>query len=40
LRRAGRNADAAAAYHAAIDRCENATEKEFLRAQYRSLARN
>ncbi len=40
LRRAGRDADAAAAYNAAIDRCENATEKEFLQSQYRSLARN
>jgi RNA polymerase sigma-70 factor (ECF subfamily) len=40
LRRVGRDADAAAAYHAAIDRCENAREKQFLQAQYRLLARN
>jgi RNA polymerase sigma-70 factor (ECF subfamily) len=40
LRRLGRDADAAAAYQAAIARCENAREKEFLQAQYDALARN
>jgi len=36
----GRDADAAAAYHAAMDQCENVTEKQFLQAQYRLLSRN
>jgi RNA polymerase sigma-70 factor (ECF subfamily) len=40
LRRAGRDADAAAAYQAAIAKCENLREREFLEQQYRSLARN
>jgi len=40
LRRAGRVADAAAAYQAAIAKCVNLREREFLEQQYRSLARN
>jgi RNA polymerase sigma-70 factor (ECF subfamily) len=40
LRRLGRNADAAAAYQAAIARCDNAREKDFLQRQYDSMARN
>jgi RNA polymerase sigma-70 factor (ECF subfamily) len=40
LRRLGRNADAAAAYQAAIARCGNAREKEFLQAQYDAIAKN
>jgi RNA polymerase sigma-70 factor (ECF subfamily) len=40
LRRAGRDADAAAAYQAAIARCDNAREKDFLRRQYDAIARN
>ena len=40
LRRLGRNADAAAAYQAAIALCENAREKEFLQRQCDGLARN
>jgi RNA polymerase sigma-70 factor (ECF subfamily) len=40
LRRLGRDADAAAAYQAAIARCENAREKDFLRRQYETIARN
>jgi RNA polymerase sigma-70 factor (ECF subfamily) len=40
LRRLGRDADAAAAYQAAIERCENAKEREFLERRYRELARN
>jgi RNA polymerase sigma-70 factor, ECF subfamily len=40
LRRAGRDADAAAAYQAAIATCENLREREFLVKQYRSLVSN
>jgi RNA polymerase sigma-70 factor (ECF subfamily) len=40
LRRAGRNADAAGAYLAAIDRCGNVREKEFLRRQLRLISSN
>lgn len=40
LRRLGRDADAAAAYQAAIARCGNAREKEFLQAQYDAIAKN
>jgi len=38
LRRAGRDADAAAAYQAAIATCDNLRQKEFLEKQYRSMA--
>ncbi len=37
LRRLGRNADAAAAYDAAIARCENATERAFLQRSRQAL---
>ena len=37
LRRLGRPAEAAAAYEAAIARCENARERDFLKAQLRSI---
>ena len=40
LRRLGRDAEAAAAYQAAIERCENTREREFLRAQYDAIASN
>jgi RNA polymerase sigma-70 factor (ECF subfamily) len=40
LRRLGRDADAAAAYQAAIAHCDNAREKEFLRARYDAIAKN
>ncbi len=40
LRRLGRDADAAAAYQAAIARCDNAREKEFLQRQCDAIARN
>jgi RNA polymerase sigma-70 factor (ECF subfamily) len=40
LRRLGRNADAAAAYQAAIALCDNAREKDFLQRQCDALARN
>jgi len=40
LRRLGRNADAAAAYQAAIARCDNAREQDFLQRRCDSLARN
>jgi RNA polymerase sigma-70 factor, ECF subfamily len=40
LRRLGRNADAAAAYQAAIALCDNAREQEFLQRQCDSMARN
>ena len=40
LRRLGRNADAAAAYQAAIALCDNAREKDFLQRQCDVLARN
>jgi RNA polymerase sigma-70 factor, ECF subfamily len=38
LRRLGRDADAAGAYQAAIARCENLREREFLEQQYRSMS--
>jgi RNA polymerase sigma-70 factor (ECF subfamily) len=40
LRRLRRDADAAIAYQAAITRCVNAREKEFLQAQYDAIAKN
>jgi RNA polymerase sigma-70 factor (ECF subfamily) len=40
LRRLGRDADAAAAYLAAIGRCANTRERDFLRSQYDSIAKN
>jgi RNA polymerase sigma-70 factor (ECF subfamily) len=40
LRRLGRDADAAAAYLAAIARCVNAREREFLQRQLAAIARN
>jgi RNA polymerase sigma-70 factor (ECF subfamily) len=40
LRRLGRNADAAAAYQAAIALCDNAREKDFLQRRCDALARN
>jgi RNA polymerase sigma-70 factor (ECF subfamily) len=40
LRRLGRDADAAVAYRAAIEKCENAREREFLEGQYRAIASN
>jgi RNA polymerase sigma-70 factor (ECF subfamily) len=40
LRRLGRDAEAAAAYQAAIARCENAREKEFLQSRYDAIAKN
>jgi RNA polymerase sigma-70 factor (ECF subfamily) len=40
LRRLGRDADAAAAYQAALARCDNAREKDFLKRQYDAIARN
>ena len=40
LRRLGRNADAAAAYHAAIALCDNARERDFLQRQCDEMARN
>jgi len=40
LRRLGRDADAAAAYQAAMARCENAREKDFLKRQCDSLRKN
>jgi RNA polymerase sigma-70 factor (ECF subfamily) len=40
LRRLGRNADAATAYQAAMSRCDNSREKDFLQRQYDALARN
>jgi len=40
LRRLGRDADAAAAYQAALARCDNAREKDFLQRQYDVIARN
>jgi hypothetical protein len=38
LRRIGRNAEAAAAYDAAIARCENTAERDFLRRRRQALA--
>ncbi|MEO8063843.1 MAG: sigma-70 family RNA polymerase sigma factor [Pseudomonadota bacterium] len=40
LRRAGRDADAAAAYQAAIEKCGNERQREFLEKQYRLIDRN
>jgi RNA polymerase sigma-70 factor (ECF subfamily) len=40
LRRAGRDADAAAAYQSALAGCGNARERDFLQRQYDSVARN
>jgi RNA polymerase sigma-70 factor, ECF subfamily len=40
LRRLGRIADAASAYQTALEQCENAKEREFLRRQYQSLMKN
>jgi RNA polymerase sigma-70 factor, ECF subfamily len=40
LRRMGRDADAATAYQAALARCENAREREFLQRQYDAIERN
>ena len=40
LRRLGRTADAASAYQTALEQCENAKEREFLRRQYQSLMKN
>jgi RNA polymerase sigma-70 factor (ECF subfamily) len=40
LRRLGRDAEAALAYQAAMARCENAREKNFLQRQYDALTRH
>ena len=40
LRRLGRDAEAGAAYLAAIDSCNNARERNFLQRQYESIARH
>jgi RNA polymerase sigma-70 factor (ECF subfamily) len=40
LRRLGRTADAASAYQRALEKCENAKEREFLKRQYHSLMKN
>jgi RNA polymerase sigma-70 factor (ECF subfamily) len=40
LRRLGRDADAAAAYQAAISRSDNVREKAFLQARYDAIAKN
>jgi RNA polymerase sigma-70 factor (ECF subfamily) len=40
LLRLGRDADAAAAYQAAIERCDNTREKDFLARQYQAITRN
>jgi RNA polymerase sigma-70 factor (ECF subfamily) len=40
LRRLGRDADAAAAYQVAIEKCGNAREREFLEQQYRAIVAN
>ena len=40
LHRLGRNAEAAVAYQAAIARCDNAREKDFLQRQYDAIARH
>jgi RNA polymerase sigma-70 factor (ECF subfamily) len=40
LRRLGRTADAACAYQTALEKCENAKEREFLKRQYRTLMKN
>ena len=39
LQRLGRNAEAVLAYEAAIARCENATERDFLQRRRRALTR-
>jgi RNA polymerase sigma-70 factor (ECF subfamily) len=40
LRRLGRDADAAAAYMAALARCDNARERQFLQRQYDTIAKH
>jgi RNA polymerase sigma-70 factor, ECF subfamily len=40
LRRTGRDADAAAAYQAAIETCRNLREREFLEREHRAIYRN
>jgi RNA polymerase sigma-70 factor (ECF subfamily) len=40
LRRLGRTADAASAYQTALETCENARERDFLKRQYQSLMKN
>ena len=40
LRRLGRDAEAAAAYQAAIDQCSNSRERDFLQRQYDSIAKH
>ena len=40
LRRLGRTADAASAYQMALEKCENAKEREFLKRQCQSLTKN
>jgi RNA polymerase sigma-70 factor (ECF subfamily) len=40
LRRTGQEADAAAAYQAAIDTCTNQREREFLQREHRTIYRN
>jgi RNA polymerase sigma-70 factor, ECF subfamily len=40
LRRLDRTADAASAYQTALEKCENAKEREFLKRQYQSLMKN
>jgi RNA polymerase sigma-70 factor (ECF subfamily) len=40
LRRLGRTADAASAYQTALEKCENAKEREFLKRQYQLLMKN
>jgi RNA polymerase sigma-70 factor (ECF subfamily) len=40
LRRLGRTAEAASAYQTALETCENAREREFLKRQYQSLMKN
>jgi RNA polymerase sigma-70 factor (ECF subfamily) len=40
LRRSGRDADAAAAYQAALATCANLREREFLEREYRTICRN
>ena len=40
LRRLGRDAEAAVAYQAAMARCDNAREKDFLQRQYDAIARH
>jgi RNA polymerase sigma-70 factor (ECF subfamily) len=40
LRRLGRTAEAASAYQTALEKCENARERDFLKRQYLSLLKN